>query len=240
MSTVIILSGTLCGDDLWEEITGRLTQSEARAVDDIAHVDLTGGESIAVIAERIGEVCARYDNPWVIGYSLGGVIALEVMRCYQHVCAGLILVCAKANGRNRQKDEALRHEAIYLQEYGLAKVFDDILLPAYFGDDIEKYHHLALRVKQSGLAMGLEALLQQRRTFQSRIDQYPYLHTITVPTLVICGARDVLCTPSQSRDIADRLPAGALVEYPDVGHALPWVCAQRLADDVLRFIRQHS
>jgi proline iminopeptidase len=46
------------------------------------------------------------------------------------------------------------------------------------------------------------------------------LHEIAVPTLVVCGARDWICPPSQSRLIAERIPRAELLLVENANHAV--------------------
>jgi pimeloyl-ACP methyl ester carboxylesterase len=45
------------------------------------------------------------------------------------------------------------------------------------------------------------------------------LHRLTMPTLVVWGARDAVVPVRHARAAAGRLPQGELVVIPDAGHA---------------------
>jgi proline iminopeptidase len=49
-------------------------------------------------------------------------------------------------------------------------------------------------------------------------DLRPRLPEIAVPTLVILGRQDWVCSPASGRAIADGIPGARLVELPDAGH----------------------
>ncbi|MEP6872661.1 MAG: alpha/beta fold hydrolase, partial [Anaerolineaceae bacterium] len=44
------------------------------------------------------------------------------------------------------------------------------------------------------------------------------LVSITVPTLVLCGADDGMVPPENSRNLASRIPGARLVLIPQCGH----------------------
>jgi poly(3-hydroxyoctanoate) depolymerase len=48
----------------------------------------------------------------------------------------------------------------------------------------------------------------------------PFLGSISVPTLVVCGSRDRVVPPSNSRVLAGRIPGASLVMLPGTGHDL--------------------
>ena len=65
----------------------------------------------------------------------------------------------------------------------------------------------------------------------------PFLGSISAPTLVVCGSRDRVVPPSNSRILARRIPNASLVMLPGVGHDLQReVSAEALATVVRRFL----
>jgi len=48
----------------------------------------------------------------------------------------------------------------------------------------------------------------------------PFLGSISAPTLVVCGSRDRVVPPSNSRVLAGRIPHAALMTLPGTGHDL--------------------
>ena len=60
---------------------------------------------------------------------------------------------------------------------------------------------------------------------------------ITVPTLVIHGASDVLIELSSSRRMAAAIPDAKLIVYPNVGHLPQIEIPQRSAEDVASFLK---
>ena len=151
--------------------------------------------------------------------------------------AGLILVCVNAGGQTEQKDRAVAHELEHLERHGLEALFKDILLPAYFGDTLARHGQEAAAIMRSGLEMGADAFRNQRRTLRTRIDQYPHLNAIRIPTLLVCGENDTLCPPEGHRRMQRELPHSVLYECKRVGHALPLVRPAELARQAARFMR---
>lgn len=46
------------------------------------------------------------------------------------------------------------------------------------------------------------------------------LENIQIPTLVVCGSEDLLCTPEMHHNIVESLPNASYVEIEDIGHTL--------------------
>lgn len=65
------------------------------------------------------------------------------------------------------------------------------------------------------------ALVATLLGFMLRSDFRDQLPRISVPTLVIAGGQDASLGPARSREIADLVPDGTLVELPRAGHSSP-------------------
>jgi 3-oxoadipate enol-lactonase len=63
---------------------------------------------------------------------------------------------------------------------------------------------------------GFAAQAQAIRVFDRRTE----LHSVSVPTLVLVGAEDVLTPPSQAIEIAERIPGARLVVLPRGSHGM--------------------
>jgi pimeloyl-ACP methyl ester carboxylesterase len=63
------------------------------------------------------------------------------------------------------------------------------------------------------------------------------LHHISVPTLVLQGANDVLVEPASAAKFAAAIPGATLIVYPHVGHLPQIEIPQRSAADVAQFLR---
>ena len=247
----MILNGTLCDARLWEPFC--ILLKEEGVFDTFCHPLLDDGGTVVELAHTVGDALAyaiRASNathaksealrtgvrPWLLGYSLGGVVALEAVKHYQDRISGLILVSTKGNAHNKEKAASVAQELAYMKKEGVGALLDTILLPAYFGEQISRYPKEAQAVRESGIRMGAEAFINQRRTIESRIDQHEHLSAVHIPTLIVCGQQDILCTPQQSRALHRAIPNSTLCVYPEAGHALPWICTTTLVRDVAAFV----
>ena len=69
--------------------------------------------------------------------------------------------------------------------------------------------------------LGLPTMRRHAELAISRADSRPRLSAIAVPTLVLCGAEDRLCTPDTHRAMAEAIPRAALAIVPGAGHFAP-------------------
>jgi pimeloyl-ACP methyl ester carboxylesterase len=79
-------------------------------------------------------------------------------------------------------------------------------------------------VRSMAEAIGKEAFLRQQRAIMGRADSLPTLSTITVPTLVLCGANDALTPLDRHLELSVGIPNATLVVIPHCGHlaTLEW------------------
>ena len=59
------------------------------------------------------------------------------------------------------------------------------------------------------------------RGMAARQDRTAELAQISVPTLVLVGADDVITPPDEAQKMADAIPNAQLVVIPDAGHLAP-------------------
>jgi pimeloyl-ACP methyl ester carboxylesterase len=87
--------------------------------------------------------------------------------------------------------------------------------------------------RKSGLIDGF------RQPLRNRITE-AMLSTLTVPTLVICGAADLATPPAIARLIAAKIPNAQVVVAPEAGHSVYWEQPDMFNSAVLEFIAGHG
>ncbi len=71
-------------------------------------------------------------------------------------------------------------------------------------------------------------------------DLRPRLKEIAVPTLVVCGAADWICPPSQSRLIAEAIPGAELFMVEGANHAVHVEAREAVLARIRRFLSSHG
>ncbi len=79
----------------------------------------------------------------------------------------------------------------------------------------------------------LRALVDPKGQREVLVDRLP---SLTIPTLVVWGARDRVFPESQAREAVARLPEGSLALIPDCGHMPHVECPERFLGVLGRFI----
>ncbi len=152
------------------------------------------------------------------GVSMGGYIALEIMRQAPERVERLALMSTTARP-DAPEQTAQRQALIARAEDGqleaiMREIAPRLLHPLHKADQ----SLIDIQVRM-GLDIGAAGFVRQQRAIIGRADSRPDLPGIRVPTLVLVGDRDPLTPPIRAREMADALPDAQLVIVPDCGHA---------------------
>jgi 2-succinyl-6-hydroxy-2,4-cyclohexadiene-1-carboxylate synthase len=127
----------------------------------------------------------------VVGYSMGGRMALHLALTHPHLVQSLTLIGATAGIKSPQERGARRRAdnklADHLVKVGVATFIDEWLAQPLFADLDGPAAHLSARVRNR--PAGLAASLRHCGT-GTQDDLWPRLDEIAPPMLVIAGARD--------------------------------------------------
>lgn len=205
---VVLLPGMLCDEELWDH--QRLALAD---VADLAVADLTTGETVAGIARSVLDAAApRFA---LAGLSLGGIVALEVLRqAPERVTRLALLDTTPARPRPEQLAQ-WRRLAELVATAPLEHVVGDHLLPGYFHAPDGGLVAVALRMASR---VGPAGFVRQLAAQASRPDSWGGLGDVSVPTVVIAGRQDAICPPDLHVAMAAAIPGAALVVVEECGH----------------------
>jgi pimeloyl-ACP methyl ester carboxylesterase len=211
---VAVLPGPLTTEAFWSPVIARL---DGRIDPWIA--DLTLDDSIAAMATRVlGAV------PWqrfaLAGHSLGGYVALEIMRRAPERIERLALIDTQARPDTLEAIDR-RRALIELAQGGRFQEVAERLIPVVF-DSVEVVEpSLVALHRDMARAVGAEAFLRQQRAIMDRVDSRPTLAAIRCPTLVLCGVHDLLTPLDRHEEMAAAIAAAKLIAVPSAGHYSP-------------------
>jgi pimeloyl-ACP methyl ester carboxylesterase len=177
--------------------------------------DMIRGESIAEFA-----AFALQQMPpgpvHLAGHSMGGYVALEIMRQAPHRVAALALLNTHARPDSPEATEN-RQRLMALAEQDFTAVIK-ALLPKLMTEAHLKDSALAGIVASMALAVGKEAFLRQERAIIGRVDSRPHLGDIRCPTLVVAGREDQLMPVALLEELARGIPGARLEVLEACGH----------------------
>jgi pimeloyl-ACP methyl ester carboxylesterase len=177
--------------------------------------DHTRDESIAAIARSI--LAAAPPRFALLGLSMGGYIAFEIMRQSRERVAKLALLDTAATPETAQQT-ATRKTRIELAKSGRFGEAVDLLFPLFVHRDRHGDENLKRIVGLMGEETGADAFIRQQQAIMGRADSRPSFAAIRCPTLVVVGDGDELTPPAAAHEIAAGIPGARLVVIPRCGH----------------------
>jgi pimeloyl-ACP methyl ester carboxylesterase len=177
--------------------------------------DHTRDDRMEAIAGRI--LNAAPPRFALMGLSMGGYIALEIMRQAPERVQKLALLDTNARADTPEQTER-RHRLIELAQASRFSEVPDLLFPVL----VHRNRHGDAKLKEINRLMaqetGPEAFVRQQRAILQRADLRARLSAIKCSTLVLVGDGDELTPPALSEEIAAGIPGAQLVIVPDSGH----------------------
>jgi pimeloyl-ACP methyl ester carboxylesterase len=213
MSSVILLPGLACDDALFHD---QLPALATRHFVHVSDVHFRFGSLPAMATALLAESPGRHV---LVGSSMGGMLALEVLRQAPARVAALALLGSSARPDTPELIR-LRSDAIVLFEQGR---MDEVLRAnVAFAFHPNSATRRTLVSSYLGIVRraGAAQLIRQNRAVMARADSRPSLPQVHCPLLVMCGEADRLTPPEQSREIAAAVPQARLEIVPGAGHLL--------------------
>ncbi|NTV70259.1 MAG: alpha/beta hydrolase [Azonexaceae bacterium] len=177
--------------------------------------DLSIAETITDMAASILK-SASAKHFVLLGLSLGGYVAFEIMRQAPERVAGLVLMDTTARP-DTPESSAKREALIKLAATDLDAATEQ-LLPLLSHPDRMNLPAVRGVIQSMASGLGKEVFERQQRAIMGRPDSRPTLKSIACPTLVICGQNDLITPPELATEIADGIKHAKLELIAQCGH----------------------
>lgn len=203
--------------------------------------------------EDLSALLHEFNQPCLIlGWSLGGILAIELALAYPQQVAGLILVSTAAKPVGC-------HPTITWQDNVLTGIAGIInwFVPGWswnistFGQHSLFRHLLSQHSHQAYCHIakaGTPAFMQTskfanqalNRALRQGYDRLTDLHHIYQPCLMLAAQNDVHITPESSQETADMLPDCEWHLYKNVAHLMPWEIGEQLCNDIGHWLQTYG
>lgn len=239
-SAIVLLHGYLESLDIWEDFT-QLLAPKVR----VFSIDLPGhgvsevkGEihTMAFLADTVFAAMrsAGIGKAVIAGHSMGGYVALELLRRHPDAVEGLILFHSTPNADSEKKREDRLRE-IALIEGGKKELIAKSFPHVGFAQQNRRRLSSSIKELEEQIIMtedeGITAILQGIR---ERDDLNDLLHSNSVPQLIILGRHDEYITPDVAENLIAAQPQAQVLWLENSGHMgfieEPEACAERILD----------
>ncbi|GAB3398546.1 alpha/beta hydrolase [Schumannella luteola] len=218
---------------------------------DNAGVGLSSGETpstFAGLADHAADLIRALDLGVVdvLGFSIGGHTAQELVLRHPELVRRLIIAGSKPRGGESEGtapdviDVAGRHEVSTLDDF-LYLFFSPSAAGQVAGRDFwARRHQRTVDVDAPTSRQTFEA---QRDAILDWATPRPAgerdLESITAPTLVVNGSRDIMAPTVNSWVMSQRIPDAQLVIYPDAGHGAIFQYPRTFVAHAVEFLDRH-
>jgi proline iminopeptidase len=206
-----------------------------------AHLD-----DLTALLDRLGiEQCL------ILGWSLGGILAMELALRDRDRVSGLILIATAARPRGSHppitwQDNAYTAIASLLNRASPGwqwniETFGQRSLYRYLIQQHTPaaYQHLADAALPAFLQTSPLAHQALNRALGQGYNRLQEIERVTVPSLVLCGECDRHITAAASQETARHLPHSTLKTYPNTAHLFPWEIPDQVLADIDVWLQRH-
>jgi pimeloyl-ACP methyl ester carboxylesterase len=207
---VILVPGLNCSPRLYAEEVPALWQFGPVTI-----ADHRCDDSMTELARRIlANAPPRFA---LVGLSMGGYVAFEIMRQAADRVAKLALLDTGARAEVPERTEARRPLLALARQGRMMEITDD-QFPLLVHRNRRGDQALKAIVRAMNEETGAEAYIRQQEAIISRPDSRPGLGAINCATLVLVGDDDQLTPPELAREMANGVRGARLVIVPESGH----------------------
>jgi pimeloyl-ACP methyl ester carboxylesterase len=169
------------------------------------------------------------------GCSMGGYVAMAVLRRDPARVAGLVLADTRAGADTEEARANRLAMAARVEAEGLGWV-PDAVVGGLLAPGVDAA--VAGRVRELILAQDPAEVAWAQRAMAVRPDSAELLAGVDVPALVLVGEHDALTPPVLARELAGVLPRAEYVELAGAGHLTPLEVPQAFASAVADWRRR--
>ncbi len=181
------------------------------------------GDASPELEVAAADVISLLDGQRVVlgGCSMGGYVAMAVLRAAPSLVAGLVLVDTRAAADAPSARENRLAAADRAATEGVEWI-PSAMLPALLGPTTRRTRpSVVSRTESLIMAQNPAAVAWAQRAMAARADSADLLRSTSVPTLIVRGAEDELIPRAEAESLASLLPEAEVVELSGAGHLPP-------------------
>jgi pimeloyl-ACP methyl ester carboxylesterase len=230
MIDLLLVPGLACTGQMWVKQIEALSEVATCRV-----ADLSSEETIAAMAAAITrDAPERFA---LAGFSMGGLVALEILARFPERVSHLALLSTNAAGILPQVREKLTKAIDLVGQQGLETYLRGAF-PTYFAPSHLEDAALWESFRTMGLTLGPAATVRQMRALL----EYPgtpkdLLKGIRCPVTLICGREDQRTPPAVHTAMAAEIPDARLHILNDAGHFTPLEAPGGVSAALIRWLQ---
>lgn len=225
---LLLVPGYMADETLWDDMRDRLAPFGP-----LAHADLRHDSTLEAMARRA--LAAAPPSFILIGFSMGGYVAREIVRQAPERVRALVLIATSTRPDSpalRQSKGAVAKAAPSVSFSGLSRIVIASSLHPRERDNAA----LIERVRMMGVRLGGEAF--RRQSMLERPGDLHLLDRIRCPTLVVAAGHDRLRSLEESQELHAGIAGSEFSVIEDSGHMIPIEAPQALLDVIVPWLER--
>ena len=206
---LLLIPGLVCDAAVWRHQVAHLADVAEISVPPVAQ-----GDGIVEMARLVLD--AAPPQFALAGFSMGGYVALEMLRQEPRRITRLALLDTSARSDTPQKAE-WRRKVIDMCECGKFGSVIDSMMPMLLHPD-QQNGSLPEFVRKMVGHVGVDVYVRRQRAIGSRRDSRELLRDARQPVRSICGRQDGMSTVGEHLEIAELAPRGRFTIIEECGH----------------------
>ncbi|MEM9732860.1 MAG: alpha/beta hydrolase [Pseudomonadota bacterium] len=153
----------------------------------------------------------------VVGHSMGGMVAMEMVRQQPGRVSRLALLDTNHQAESDERKTWRRAQMERVAQGKLKQVVQQELLPAYLtAQNLDG--NIAQTVSAMANSFNADVFARQAKAVMGRADATATLRAYQGLSLILCGAQDEACPPERHRAMARLIERSELVMVPKAAH----------------------
>jgi pimeloyl-ACP methyl ester carboxylesterase len=219
---ILFLPGTLCTGAMFSEQIKHLQQY----CSDITVVQFTNQVSLSEMADKV--ITATNNKPCaIVGFSMGGIVALEVAKKQPQLIAKLALVNSNCHGDLPERKSARKAQIAQAKSGQLTELLVETFLPNYLFKENDNHKQLIIEMATS---LGANCFSAQAMAIEDRPDALSVLQSLTSDILIIGGMQDKICPVEHQKMMHKNLPSSQLALLEQCAHFAPLEQADKVSN----------
>lgn len=208
---LLLIPGFMLDADIWRDVAPGL-QSFAPLI----HVDTSRDASIPEMAARA--LATAPDRFAVIGFSMGGYVAREIVRQAPERVSALILIATSARADTHMQTRRKAMAVAQIAETGFHGLSRAGVTPSLHPD---RSHDDSLITRIQAMSTRLGGDVFRRQSMLDRGGDLNDLGAIACPTLIIAARADRLRSVAESEEMHAGIAGSEMVVVETSGHMIP-------------------
>ena len=225
---LVFIPGTLCTSQMFLPLVDNLKC-------DCVLIDYKLHDSLQAMSEEVLRLVG--DKPFIpVGFSMGGMVAFELIRRVNKQINGLILLNSNAHTDLPGRQEGRERHVAIAKKTNLTNLIQDVYLPVYFENIDIPESQVVLKMAE---VLGIEVFEAQLKVLAKRPSSLDVLAQFAKPSLIIGAENDLPCPPAHQRLMADTAVKSVLHIVPQCGHFAVLEQPQKIAELINQWVEKY-